>query len=225
MYLSNMKSLIIFCCILFFSAAEVFSQNQFQGKVTFQVTENGKTENISYFVKGNKFKIQPTQADVSGMGEMIYDADKKVMIVLMKQQKMYMEMPLDMSDEMSNDNSTDYEYFIKTGESKEIKGYTCDQFKFKDGNKTGFAWMTKDLGPFLFMGNPEGGNKSQSKWQKEIMEEGYFPMLVEEETSNGKLNKVFEIIDLKPMVLEDDVFSIPAGFSKFSMPNMMDKNK
>ena len=75
------------------------------------------------------------------------------------------------------------------------------------------------------MGNPEGGNKSQSKWQKEIMEEGYFPMLVEEETSNGKLNKVFEIIDLKTLALEDDIFSIPAGFSKFSMPNMMDNKK
>ncbi len=52
-------------------------------------------------------------------------------------------------------------------------GYSCDEFEFKDEDRKGLALMTKELGSFLFMDNPEGGGNSQ--WQKEIMNEGYFP--------------------------------------------------
>ena len=225
MLFSKAKSLIIFGCLLLYAAFEIFPQDHFQGKVTFQTNEDGKKEKISYFVKGNKFKIQPDEADASGVGGMIYDAGKKVMIVLMTEQKMYMEMPFDLNEGVSNENSKDYEYFVKTGESKKIMGYTCDKFKFKEDNKNGIAWMTKDLGPFLFMGNPEGGNKSESKWQNEIMNEGYFPMVVEEENSSEENNTVFEILELNPIPLEDALFSVPPGFSKFSMPNMLDTDK
>ena len=54
------------------------------------------------------------------------------------------------------------------------------------------------------------------------MAEGYFPMLVQQENSSGELEPVFEIEEILPILLGDDLFTIPAGFQQFDMPNMGD---
>jgi hypothetical protein len=204
--------------LLFFISSLSIAQDKFQGKVTFEVSEGGQNQQISYFVKGNKFLIQPADGEAAGQGSMIYDGDKKAMIIIMNEQKMYMEMPIDPMNEMSNNESTGAEYFVKTGKSQDVLGYSCDEFEFKDQNNKGFALMTKELGGFMFMDDPESGGSTE--WQKEIMNEGYFPMLVKEENSSGELKTVFKVVDLKKMKLDDNMFSAPPGYSKFDMQNM-----
>lgn len=203
--------------LLFFTSLSI-AQDKFEGKVTFEVSDEGQNQQISYFVKGNKFLIQPESGEAAGQGSMIYDGDKKAMIIIMTEQKMYMEMPIDATDEISKSESVGPDYFVKTGNSQNVMGYSCDEFEFKDEDRKGLALMTKELGSFMFMDNPEGGGNSQ--WQKEIMSEGYFPMLVKEENSSGELETVFKVIDLELMKLDDKMFSAPPGFKKFDMPNM-----
>lgn len=204
--------------LLFFTSSLSIAQDSFQGKVTFEASDEGQNQQISYFVKGNKFLIQPADGEVAGQGSMIYDGDKKVMIIIMNEQKMYMEMPIDPKDEISKNESIEPDYFVKTGNSQDVKGYNCDEFEFKDEGKKGLALMTKELGSFLFMDDPESGGSSQ--WQKEIMSEGYFPLLVKEENSSGELETVFKVIELERMNLDDKMFSAPSGFTKFDMPGM-----
>jgi len=204
--------------LLFFTSSLSIAQDSFQGKVTFEAGDEGQNQQISYFVKGNKFLIQPADGKGAGQGSMIYDGDKKVMIIIMNEQKMYMEMPIDPKDEISKNESIEPDYFVKTENSQDVLGYSCDEFEFKDEDKKGLALMTKELGSFLFMDDPEAGGSSQ--WQKEIMSEGYFPLLVKEENSSGELETVFKVIELEPMNLDDKMFSAPSGFTKFDMPNM-----
>ncbi len=218
MYKSILKIVIALSFLLFFTCSLSIAQDKFQGKVTFEVSDEGQNQQISYFVKGNKFLIQPESGEAAGQGSMIYDGDKKAMIIIMIEQKMYMEMPIDATDEISKSESVGPDYFIKTGNSQNVMGYSCDEFEFKDEDRKGLALMTKELGSFLFMDNPEGGGNSQ--WQKEIMSEGYFPMLVKEENSSGELETVFKVIDLELMKLDDKMFSAPLGYKKFDMPNM-----
>ncbi|RKY99898.1 MAG: hypothetical protein DRQ13_01460 [Ignavibacteriae bacterium] len=218
MHKSILKIVIALSFLLFFTTSLSIAQDNFQGKVTFEVSDEGQNQQISYFVKGNKFLIQPEDGEAAGQGSMIYDGDKKAMIIIMTEQKMYMEMPVDPTDEISNNESAELDYFVKTGNSKDVMGYSCDEFEFKDEDRKGLALMTKELGSFLFMDNPEGGGNTQ--WQEEIMSEGYFPMLVKEENSSGKLETVFKVIDLELMKLDDKMFSVPPGFTKFDMPNM-----
>ena len=218
MHKSILKIVIALSFLLFFTSSLSFAQDKFQGKVTFEVSDAGQNQQISYFVKGNKFLIQPESGEAAGQGSMIYDGDKKSMIIIMTEQKMYMEMPIDPTDEISNNESAELDYFVKTGNSENVMGYNCDEFEFKDESKKGLALMTKELGSFLFMDNPEGGGNSQ--WQNEIMSEGYFPMLVKEENSSGELETVFKVIELELMKLDDNMFSAPPGFTKFDMPNM-----
>jgi len=218
MHKSIFKIVIALSLLLFFTSSLSIAQDKFEGKVTFEVSDEGQNQQISYFVKGNKFLIQPESGEAAGQGSMIYDGDKKAMIIIMTEQKMYMEMPIDATDEISKSESVGPDYFVKTGNSQNVMGYSCDEFEFKDEDRKGLALMTKELGSFLFMDNPEGGGNSQ--WQKEIMSEGYFPMLVKEENSSGELETVFKVIDLKLMKLDDKMFSAPPGFKKFDMPNM-----
>jgi hypothetical protein len=216
--MSISKIMIALSFLLFFNSSLSIAQDKFEGKVTFEVSDEGQNQQISYFVKGNKFLIQPESGEAAGQGSMIYDGDKKAMIIIMTEQKMYMEMPIDATDEISKSESVGPDYFIKTGNSQNVMGYSCDEFEFKDEDRKGLALMTKELGSFLFMDNPEGGGNSQ--WQKEIMNEGYFPMLVKEENSSGELETVFKVIDLELMKLDDKMFSAPPGYKKFDMPNM-----
>ena len=218
MHKSIFKIVIALSLLLFFTSSLSIAQDKFEGKVTFEVSDEGQNQQISYFVKGNKFLIQPESGEAAGQGSMIYDGDKKAMIIIMTEQKMYMEMPIDATDEISKSESVGPDYFVKTGNSQNVMGYSCDEFEFKDEDRKGLALMTKELGSFLFMDNPEGGGNSQ--WQKEIMSEGYFPMLVKEENSSGELETVFKVIDLELMKLDDKMFSAPLGFKKFDMPNM-----
>ena len=131
-----------------------------------------------------------------------------------------MEMPMDNKDMVENDEKG---YFVKTGESKEINGYTCDKFEFKDEDGEGVAWMTKELGGFLFFNDPESHN--ETGWQQAIAEEGYFPMEVYLKDASGSEKSVFKIVELKPMNLENALFDIPAGFKKLDMSGMMNPQK
>ena len=218
MHKSISKIMIALNFLLFFTSSISIAQDNFQGKVTFEVSDGSQNQQISYFVKGNKFLIQPVDGEAAGKGSMIYDGDKKSMIIIMSEQKMYMEMPINPTDEISKNESVGPDYFVKTGNSQNVMGYSCDEFEFKDEDRKGLALMTKELGSFLFMDNPGGGGSSQ--WQKEIMSEGYFPLLVKEENSSGEFETVFKVIDLELMSLDDKMFSAPPGFKKFDMPNM-----
>ncbi|NOY09256.1 MAG: DUF4412 domain-containing protein [Spirochaetes bacterium] len=195
-----------------------FGQTNFEGKIVFQVNDEGVNQQMSYLVKGSKFRIEPKETQ--GQSIMLFDNDTRIMTILMPSQKMYMELPMD-SKGMNDNNET--EYFVKTGESKKIKGYACDKFKFKDKDGEGSAWMTKELGGFLFLNDPE--SKQESGWQKAIVEEGYFPMEVYKKDASGDNISVFKIVELKSMDLDNTLFNVPAGFKKLDMSGIMKPQK
>jgi len=73
MHNSILKILIALSLLLFFVSSLSIAQYKFQGKVTFEVSDEGQNQQISYFVKGNKFLIQPEDGEAAGKGSMIYN--------------------------------------------------------------------------------------------------------------------------------------------------------
>ena len=209
-----------FIVLLLAASSILFAQSPFEGKVKFRAYDGNESETMNYLVKEDKFRIDSPEGGM-GQGYMLYDASTNIMTLVMVDQQMYMEMPVDAAGDIGDQDSENL-YFNNTGETQEINGYLCEKFEFVDEDGSGIAWMTQELGPFMFLGDPEGMGNSQSSWQQEIMAEGYFPMLVEQENSSGELTPVFEIEEILPMPLNDDIFSIPAGYQKFDMPNMGD---
>lgn len=211
--------LLAFLSVIFFFHTNITSQTNFEGKIVFQVSNDDETNKISYLVKGDKFRIQLKAS--KGRGVMIYDSKKKIMTMLITPKKMYMETPLDLTSKKTGKKKKTIGYFKSTGKTKKIHGYTCEKFKFMNKGKKGEAWMTKDLGSFLFFRNPSQHNSPKSDWQTAITTENYFPMVVSEINSEGKPIVMFEVLEIKAQKLTKTLFEPPAGYQKFDMSKMM----
>ena len=220
---NKMNMLLTFLFIMFFFHTNILSQTNFEGKIVFQVRNDSETNQISYLVKGDKFRIEPKAS--KGMGAMIYDSKKKTMTMLITTRKMYMEMPLDLTSNKKDKKKKTTGYFKNTGKTKKIHGYTCEKFEFMNKGKKGEAWMSKDLGGFLFFRNPKQQSSQQSEWQAAIIAQNYFPMVVSEINSDGKPNVIFEVLEINAKKLKNSLFEPPAGYQKFDMSKMMNRNK
>jgi hypothetical protein len=133
------------------------------------------------------------------------------MYVIMDEQKMYMEsqmMPLTMSGAGN---------VSKTGETKTILGYNCEKFLFEQEDLKGEAWMTDELGAFMFFMESQ---QSMPAWQKEILDAGYFPLQVTQFNERENKKSVYNVIAVTPMELSDDMFVPPANYQKLDLMNM-----
>ena len=205
-----------------------FSQTNFEGKVVFQVkSDNNEINKITYLIKGDKFRIEPEAKDDSrGKGVMVYDSKNKMMTMFITERKMYMEMPFDLTDKTETVKKEKTEsYFKNTGKTKKIHGYICENFEFENKGKKGEAWMTKELGGFLFFRNPRQKPPTESDWKSAIIAENYFPMEISEIKDDGTANVMFEVLELKAENLKNSLFEPPAGYQKFDMSKMMNLGK
>ena len=88
----------------------------------------------------------------SGEAFTIFDLDNKAMVVLTNsgQQKMAMSIPIDdktlesyQNENEAADNSK--MSFTKTGRTKTILGYSCQEYKFESEESSGTTWVTDEL--------------------------------------------------------------------------------
>jgi hypothetical protein len=210
MKIRSLVGLFILSAMVLAFVGTGYSQEQFEGKVTFNVYDNGELQTLEYYVKGDKIRF-----DSNEQGQVIMDPTAKQFMVIMPQQKMYVVMQIPDTKMKSEDTPgmSDAAKFNKTGETKEILGYTAEKWTYKDGDDEGEAWMTREIGAFKMFNNPMQEDKPQ--WQKDIEEAGYFPLEVYE---NGK--KVFEVTNIKKESLDQSMFEAPAGYQKMDMPTM-----
>lgn len=212
-----MKSLTnIFIVILIFSAV-LFAQDGFEGKVKFKVTTDGDEQMIDYYVKDGNFKMEvPGQAT----GSMIMKDGK--MLILMPEQKMFMEMPMNLSEkfeenmeenEITPDNLENY----KTGDTQEILGYETEKYVYNDEESEVEVWVAKDLGTMNFFSNPMG---KQSEWQKKLNEINYFPMLMISKNKKGEEKTRFEVVEVNEETLPANMFEAPSDYKKMDMMGM-----
>jgi hypothetical protein len=192
-------SILIF---LFTNAA--FSQDAFEGKVKFDVEENGQKQVMDYYAKDKKFRMEMPDKG----GAILFHSDEFKMYVLMEKEKMYMETPM-MPMSMSSAGSVS-----KTGETKNILGYHCEKFVFEQEDLTGEAWMTDELGAFMFFMESQ---QEMPQWQSEILDAGYFPLQVTQYSKRENKRSVYNVIEVTPMPLSEDLFVIPPSYEKLDL--------
>jgi Domain of unknown function (DUF4412) len=194
---------------------KVYAQENFEGKVTFNIFDNGETHSMDYYMKDGKICFDSNEKE--GRGQFVMDPSSKQILIIMPDQKMYMEMPMpeakinSQTEKGMNENAD----FSNTGETKEILGYNAEKWVYKNGDDQGEAWLTKDIGSFIWFNNPMMNDESKPQWMKDLKEGGYFPLLV---TENGK--KVFEVTSIEKKSVDKSLFEPPAGFKKMDIPNM-----
>jgi len=193
--------------IVFLFIAENFAQDTFEGKVIFNVQEDGKTYVMDYYAKDKKYRMENPDKG----GTIIFDNNKLMMYVLMDKEKIYIEsqmMPLSMGGAGSVN---------KTGETKTILGHECEKFVFEQEDLSGEAWMTKDLGAFMFFMESQ---QDMPSWQQEIVDAGYFPLQVTQHSKRENKTSVYNVTEVTPMELNDDLFVVPPSYEKLDMTGL-----
>lgn len=207
--------LFIICAATLIITDKAYAQDNFEGKVSMNVYgDDNETHPMEYYIKDGKIRFDAKEKE--GTGAFIMDPASKQILIIMPEQKMYLQMKMP-EGKMDNETREAVENaeFVKTGETKEILGYNAEKWTYKDDNKEGEVWMTKVLGTFYWFKNPMMKEETKSGWMKELREGGYFPLMV---TENGK--KVFEVTSVQKAPVDASLFEIPPDYQKMEMPMM-----
>ena len=213
---------------MFIYSASLQAQSQFEGKVVIEISSEDGGFTMDYYIKGDKMKMI-MKGEGSGFGGMIMTADKS--IIMMEEQKMYMEFDnkalkklsgiFGGDDEADNDNGDDEEIDFskyRTGKTKTILGYDCEQWVFEEDGGRSEAWVTDEIGSFQLFKSPMGESYSPS-WGNSLNNKGYYPLLVTSSDEDGEVSK-FEVKSVDKSSLSNSEFEPPAGYSKMSIPGM-----
>jgi hypothetical protein len=203
-----MKKLnIVLALIIFLLAGITFAQEAFEGKVIFEVQEEGNKQVMDYYAKDKKFRMDMPEKG----GSVIFDSQKFKMYVIMDEQKMYME------NSMMPTSAGAGGSISKTGETKNILGYDCEKFLFTQKDMKGEAWMTKELGAFMFFMESQ---QDMPDWQSEVLDAGYFPLHVTQHDERRNVTSVYDVEEVTPMELSDDLFVVPSSYQKMDLMNL-----
>jgi hypothetical protein len=204
---------LTFLLVLILSAS-VLPQDVFEGKVKFNINSDGQSTDMTYFIKDGKIKID---VEAESKSSIIYDTKKQTMLIIMPEQKMYMDMPVTPAEESEADEKKGE--FKKTGEKKDILGYASEKWVYKDEENNIESWLTKEIGSFVFFSNPMEKSE-KTDWQTKLHAEGYFPLLMIVKDDKGKVTTNMEVISVEKQSLSSDMFTPPAGYQKISIPGM-----
>ncbi len=199
-----------FSLILLLLSGNIFAQNAFEGKVVFNVEQDGENQVMDYLAKDKKFRMEVPDEG----GYIIFDSKTSKMYIVMDEQQMYMVTDLQSSGEVVKGNAGS---ITKTGETKNILGYDCEKFLFVDEGSKGESWMTKELGSFMFFNQAQQGI---ANWQNEVLNEGYFPLQVTEYDEDGEIESNYTVVEVTPKELSSDMFVVPSSYQKLDMGNI-----
>lgn len=211
---------------LFFSVSfSIQSQSYFEGKIKFKITQDDEVAYMDYFMKEDKIRLE-----VGDNSEAVFITNSKGSLLLMPEEKMYMDlnksvlnnfpgMNKTQNEESNTEEEIDFTKY-KTGKVKSISGYECHQWVFKeeDDNEVE-AWLTDELGNFMLMQNPMGGGYSPG-WSSSVKNSGFFPLLVVTKDEDGEEISRFEASEIKEESLSDEIFTPPPDYSEMKIPGM-----
>lgn len=207
---------VLFCLsLLRLTAADLF-----EGSFDMNVSSEGDKVTLSVTTKNGDLLMKMPGKDVPG--EMILRAGMTRMLVVMHEERMYMEMPLDRGPHAPKKEAVEDEEeaganpFKKTGRTKEIQGYTAHEFVMADEGNKMEIWASEELGGMPFVNNPMMGGAA-GPMEKLSGLRAFFPLEVNG-YQGGKLDYRMEITRIEKKEVADALFQAPAGYQKLSMP-------
>ncbi|GJQ21155.1 MAG: hypothetical protein HBSIN02_15100 [Bacteroidia bacterium] len=186
----------------------------FEGSVTFRVTGQENVQSIKYLTKGNKIRLEAQEGEMQVV--ILMDVGVKSITMVMPAARMYMEMPMDMGSDGPENLPTD---FRMTGKKETILGYACEQAVIRQAEGETEVWVTKGLGRFLQAGFPaRSSSPVMKRIEEELVQKGFFPLRMITRPADGSGEMRMEATKIEKSRLADELFSIPTGYQKMSMP-------
>jgi hypothetical protein len=195
----------------------------FEGIVNFKTTDSKKrSSEMLYSVKDSRLRID-LKAGKEG-GYTVMDMKKMEMIMVMAEQRMYMTMSLKDAAEKVAANAKDEATFEKTNETEKILGYTATKYISTYKGEVTDMWLAEGLGAFMMPGdNPMAGGRGKStakSWEKALEGKNLFPLRIVNKDKKGAETNRMEVTAIDKKKLDEALFTVPEGYTKFDMGNM-----
>lgn len=195
-------------CLL--GLARAAAAADFEGQVDYMVTSEGRSQPLSFLVRGPKARI-----DVNGgQAAAIIDGDAHTQVVLMPARKMYMSMAVQRSVAESADKQSRPTALRKTGKRETIAGVACEVYAYKNEDGEGELCNARGLGRFLpVQGGPGGGG-----WPFERVLAGsdVFPLRINHRGKDGPTQLLATKVDRRS--IDPALFQPPADYRPFALP-------
>lgn len=212
---------IILSCISLLIALGGLSAETFEGMYKMSLSQGKDKMPMTIWTKDNHLRMEIKAQEMAGI--MILRDGMESMLMLMPQQRMYMEMPIPQDGLESNSPSEPGEGedfpFKKTGETKDILGYTAHEFVSEEGKDKLVIWATEELGSMPFARNPM--MKGQANMMRKVTGLSSFFPLEMTNYKKGKAEFSMKVTEVKASELEDSLFEAPAGYMRMAMPGGM----
>jgi hypothetical protein len=220
-------------CLLAVAVTAIASA--FEGKVEMTMTSSrgDGTMPMTYYLKGTNMRIEMTTPPDKhnkngGTFASIMDLEKKEMIMLMPEQKMYMVHKIpDSTVEKANAKAAEAD-FKPTGKKEKIAGIEAEEYVGTSDKKRTELWVTKELGKFMMANQGKGGKKGaqSSAWAKFAEQGDFFALRVIQRAKEGAPEDMrMEVTKVEKGAQSDSLFKPPADYQQFEMPNMGDMMK
>lgn len=187
----------------------------FEGTIEFTATTERGPISMNYMMKGDNVRFESEGRPGMKAVILVNVKDNKTVMV-MDQMKAYMEFDVPHTQGTEKPKPD----IKKTGKSKKILGYACEQYLIKDGTRETDVWVTKALGKFqLFR---MGGRQQQAEaeaWQEAVKNESAFPLFAVTREGDKEVSRM-EATKIEKKSLDDSLFKIPEGYKKFDSSMM-----
>ena len=208
------------------AAPAPLSAQRFEGVMQFVSYEghSDQPDTITQMTKGSKLRIEGMGR---GGGAMIFDGNSR--IIIMPEQKAYMDMPANLGEREATAEASKHRGTAeRTGKTETIAGITCEDWHFKgtksDGTpEEGDACVAKGAG--MMINRLSGGMAGRyfdaaGPAFAEAMKNGAGLMKV---TTNGKLS--FVAVKAQATSVPDAMFAPPPDYTKMDMSHMGGRHK
>ncbi len=193
----------------------------FEGVITMRVAGGraaAQLQDVEYLAHAGKVRMN-IASPMGSMGIIGVPAEKK-MYMLMGQQRMYVEVPMN-ADAVPAGNAmvnAPEPKMTRTGKKETIAGYECEHVLVESEQQTADVCMARGLGPFLnamsAMGSMGRGGGALPGWQRSLAADGAFPLKVT--GSDGTV--MLEVTKIEKKRLTNALFDVPADYTKMDMP-------
>jgi hypothetical protein len=207
-------------------AAPAAAQTAFEGVVTYRLTTEGRTMDVTYYAKGSRAR---SEMSMEGMQmAMLLDADSAFMRTIMPSERMYMTMDLSRMRDQGNQRDTSDATFTPTGRKETIAGHECEHYLTGTGQNTDMCVAT-GLGYYMGGG---GGGRGRGASQRSFgmrpgdpraaefrrrFKDGFFPLRITA-TEGQRVTYDMVVTSIERRRLSDDLFQVPEGFTEMRMP-------
>ncbi len=199
--------------VLCFGFAGTVNAQSFEGTISFKKSVGPITANYTYYVKGDKVRIEEIDEDGNVQGIMLVNTSENEVLALSPERKMFIEVP-----NKRPNRKTDLS-IEETKNTKKILGMECKEWKVisAEDNREISYWLANNNFEFFvpMLKTLNRKDKLAVFFLKLPNQSGAFPMLGVESQEDGTELTKLEVKEVDETTLSNDLFTIPSGYTKF----------